>query len=166
MRIPFSGLLAAGLLSASIASAQQCVRPADMSAFGIAGLKSQLMVTALTCGRQDRYNDFVHRFQKDLMAQEHALHAYFARAFGSRGQQQHDDYITSLANAQSQSGIRQGSLFCQQNVGIFEEVMALPKGADLAGYASVKTITQPVELKSCPVKAEPTQTAQARATRP
>ena len=69
MRIVFSGLLAAGLVSASIASAQQCVRPADMSAFGIAGLKSQLMVTALTCGRQDRYNDFVHRFQKDLMAQ-------------------------------------------------------------------------------------------------
>ena len=165
MRIVFSGLLAAGLVSASIASAQQCVRPADMSAFGIAGLKSQLMVTALTCGRQDRYNDFVHRFQKDLMAQEHALHAYFARVFGGRGQQQHDDYITSLANAQSQSGIRQGSLFCQQNVGMFEEVMALPKGADLAGYASGKSIAQPVELVSCPAKAEPTQTAQARAAR-
>ena len=131
----------------------------------IAGLKSQLMVTALTCGRQDRYNDFVHRFQKDLMAQEHALHAYFARAFGSRGQQQHDDYITSLANAQSQSGIRQGTLFCQQNVGLFDEVMALPKGADLAGYASGKTITQPIELVSCPVKPELTRTAQARTTR-
>jgi hypothetical protein len=161
MRILLSGLVAAGVLSASIASAQQCAKPADMSAFGIAGLKSQLMVTALTCSRQDRYNDFVHRFQKDLMAQERALHAYFARVFGGRGQQAHDDYITNLANAQSENGIRQGSLFCQRNAGIFEEVMALPNGVDLAGYASGKSITQPVELVSCPAKAAP-----ARTTRP
>jgi hypothetical protein len=165
MRIVFSGLVAAGLLSASIATAQQCARPADMSAFGIAGLKSQLMVTALTCSKQDRYNDFVRRYQKDLMTQERALSAYFSRAFGRRGQQEHDDYITSLANAQSQTGIRQGTLFCQRNVGIFDEVMTLPKDVDLAGYASGKTLTQPIALVSCPVKPEPTRTAQARTTR-
>ena len=129
MRIMFSGLLAAGLLCAGIASAQQCAKPADVSAFDIAGLKSKLMVTALTCNQQDRYNEFVQRFRSDLMSQERALHAYFARAFGGgRAQREHDDYITSLANTQSQSGIRQGTLFCQQNVGIFTEVLALAEG--------------------------------------
>ena len=162
MRFAFASIAAAILLSASIASAQQCAKPADISAFGIAGLKSQLMVVALTCSQQDRYNDFIHRFQKDLMAQERGLHAYFARAFGRRAQQEHDDYITSLANAQSQSGIRQGTLFCQRNISIFDEVLALPKGADLAGYASGKSLTQPIELVTCP---EPTRTAQARTPR-
>lgn len=165
MRVMFSGLIAAGLLSAAIASAEPCVKPADVAAFGIAGLKSQLMVTALSCGQQDRYNDFVHRFQKDLMVQERALKTYFARAFGGHAQQEHDDYITSLANAQSQDGIHQGTLFCQRNVGIFDEVLALPTGADLAGYASGKALIQPIELVTCPARPEPTRTAQARITR-
>jgi hypothetical protein len=163
MRISFPVLLGAGLLCAGIASAQQCAKPADMSAFDIAGLKSKLMVTALTCNQQDRYNEFVLRFRGDLMAQERALQAYFARKFGGgRAQHEHDDYITSLANTQSESGIKQGTLFCQQNVGIFTEVLALRKGSDLASYAASKALPQPIELMACPV---PTRTAQASPSR-
>ena len=160
MRISCSPSLAAGLLCAGIAGAQPCAKPADVSAFDIAGLKSKLMVTALTCNQQDRYNDFVQRFRSELMAHERALHAYFARAFGGRAQREHDDYITSLANTQSQSGIKQGTLYCQQNVGIFTEVLALAKGSDLAGYAASKPLPQPIEVVACPV---PTRTAQATA---
>ncbi len=163
MRIMFSGLLVSGLLCAGIAVAQPCAKPADVSAFDVASLKSKLMVTALTCSQQDRYNDFVLRFRADLMAQERALHAYFARAFGGgHAQQEHDDYITSLANTQSQSGIQQGTLFCQMNVGMFDEVLALPKGADLAHYASGKALVQPIDVVTCPA---PTRTAQAGTTR-
>ena len=159
MRIVFPGLLAAGIVCTGLASAQQCARPADASALAIAGLKSKLMVTALTCNQQDRYNEFVQRFRGDLMAQERALHAYFARSYGSgRAQRQHDDYITSLANTVSESGIRQGTLYCQQNVGIFTEVLALQKGADLAPYAAAKSLPQPIEVVACPV---PTRTALA-----
>jgi hypothetical protein len=163
MRTMFSGLLAAGLLCAGIASADQCARPADVSAFDIAGLKSKLMVTALTCSQQDRYNEFVQRFRSDLMSQERALHAYFARTFGGgRAQREHDDYITSLANTVSQSGIRQGTLYCQQNVGIFTEVLALQKGSDLASYAASKGLPQPIDVVACPVQ---TRTAQASPSR-
>jgi hypothetical protein len=162
MRLMFSSLLATGLLCAGIASAQPCAKPADVSAFDVAGLKTKLMVTALTCNQQDRYNEFVQRFRSDLMVHERALHAYFARAFGGgRAQREHDDYVTSLANTQSQSGIRQGTLFCQQNVGIFTEVMA-QKGADLPQYAASKTLAQPIEVVACPVA---TRTAQAGASR-
>ena len=164
MRLVFSGL-AAVALTASIASAQPCARPADMSAFDVAGLKSHLMVIALSCGRQDRYNDFIHRYQSDLMGHERALHAYFARAFGRRGQQEHDNYITSLANAQSQTGIRQGTLFCQQNTGTFDEVLALPKGSNLAGYAATKSLTQAIDLVACPAQVPATRTAQAATAR-
>jgi hypothetical protein len=82
MRIGLIGLLGAGLLGSGVAVAQQCARPTDASALAVAGLKSKLMVTALTCSQQDRYNEFVVRFRGDLLAQERALHAYFARAVG------------------------------------------------------------------------------------
>jgi hypothetical protein len=162
MRLMFSALLGAGLLAAGIAAAQPCAKPADVTAFDIAGLKTKLMVTALTCSQQDRYNDFVQRFRTDLVTHERALRGYFARAFGGRAQREHDDYITSLANTQSQSGIRQGTLFCQQNVGIFAEVMALAKGSELGSYAASKQLAQPIEVVACPVQ---TRTAQAATNR-
>ena len=157
-----SALVAAGLLTAGVAAAQPCARPADVTAFDIAGLKSKLMVTALTCNQQDRYNEFVQRFRSDLVVHEKVLHAYFARAFGGRAQHEHDDYITSLANTQSQNGIRQGTAFCQQNVGIFSEVLALAKGTDLVSYAASKSLPQPMVIVICPA---PTRTAQATTTR-
>ncbi len=162
MRAMLSAVVSACLLSAGIAAAQPCAKPADLTALEVASLKSKLMVTALTCNQQDRYNDFVQRFRSDLMAHERALHAYFVRAFGGRGQREHDDYITSLANTQSQTEIRQGTLYCQQNVGIFAEVLALTKGSDLASYAASKRLEQPIQVTACP---SPTRTAQASSNR-
>ena len=163
MRVIFGGLFVAGLLSTGIAGAQQCAKPADRSAFVVAGLKSKLMVTALTCRQQDRYNEFVQRYREDLMAQERALQAYFARTVGAgRAQRAHDSYITSLANTLSESGIKQGTQFCQLNVGMFTEVLALAKGSDLARYAAAKTLPQPIEISACPA---PTRTAEATPTR-
>ncbi len=162
MYFTFSALTAIGLLCAGAASAQPCAKPADVTAFDVAGLKSKLMVTALTCNLQDRYNDFVQRFRSDLVGHERALHAYFARAFGGRAQREHDDYITSLANTQSQSGIRQGTLFCQQNTSLFTEVLALAKGSELPAYAASKQFPQPIEVVACPA---PTRTAQAAANK-
>ncbi len=159
MRIMLSALLAPALLCAGIASAQPCANPADVYAFDVASLKTKLMVTAITCNQQERYNDFVQRFRSDLMVHERALQAYFSRAFGGgRGQHEHDDYITSLANTHSQSGIRQGTSFCQMNVGMFNEVLALHQGTELANYAASKELVQPVEIVACPA---PTRTAQA-----
>jgi hypothetical protein len=142
-------LLAAGTLSAPLAFAQPCARPADRAAFDVAGLKSQLMVTALSCDERDKYNDFVIRFRSDLMRHEHALQAYFERAFGHRGQEEHDNYITLLANAQSQAGLRDGTLFCQRNAGLMDEVLALGEGTSLSQFAAAKALEQPVDLTDC-----------------
>ena len=162
MRIMSPALLVTSLLSGGFAAAQPCARPADLTAFDVASLKSKLMVTAITCNQQDRYNDFVVRFRSELMTHERALHAYFSRAFGGRAQREHDDYITSLANTQSESGIQQGTLFCQQNVGVFAEVLALTKGADLSGYAAGKQLPQPMQLVACPVVTRTAQTGAGR----
>jgi hypothetical protein len=159
MRTIMAGLFACALAGIGVASAASpCTRPADRTAFEIAGLKSKLMVTAITCSQQDLYNQFVQRYRTDLTVHERALNSYFARVYGGRAQREHDDYITSLANTLSESGIQQGTLFCRQNVGIFAEVLALTKGSDLPAYAASKAFPQPVTLVSCP---EPTRTAQA-----
>lgn len=148
MRILLSSLVAAGLLTSNLAAAQ-CARPADHSAFDVAGLKSQLMVTALTCSADQRYNAFVMKYRPDLVAQEKLLNTYFSRAYGRAAVKRHDDYITQLANSQSQSGLKQGTLFCERNIGIFDEVMALHSGAELPDFAAGKALAQPVSLADC-----------------
>jgi hypothetical protein len=164
MRKMLSGLLAASLLLGQTARADTCARQPELAAFDVAKLKSQLMVTALACDVRERYNDFVLRFRSDLMAKEHALIGYFDRAFGRRGQQAHDDYITTLANAQSEAGIKQGTSLCQQTVGLFDAVLALPNGADLASFAGSRgELVQAVDLVPC---SEPvTRTAQTQTRR-
>ena len=149
MRTLFSGLLAAGLLTSQMAAAQNCARPADKTAFDVAGLKSQLMVTAITCEATERYNAFIMRYRPNLLAQEKVLNAYFGRNFGKRAQHEHDDYITSLANSQSENGLKAGTGFCSQNMSMFVEVMALRTGAELPDYAINKNSNQPIALVAC-----------------
>ena len=155
MRPVFSALFAIGLLAGQVgtAFADQCARPIEKTAFDVAGLKSQLMVTAISCQLEDKYNVFVTRFRADLVQHEKALNSYFQRANGRRAQQEHDDYITQLANSQSQTAIKSGTLFCMKNTGMFDEVMALKDGKDLPTYAAGKTLTQPIVFTDCPAPA-------------
>ena len=149
MRNLLSSLVAAGLLTSQVAAAQSCARPVDKTAFDVAGLKSKLMVTAITCEATERYNTFIGRYRPDLLAQEKVLTAYFSRNFGRRAQAQHDDYITSLANSQSQDGLKAGAAFCERNMSLFDEVMKLRGGVELADYATGKAPVQPIELVAC-----------------
>lgn len=162
MRQTLSAALAAALLLGQPAWAAPCARPPEVAAFHVAKLKSQLMVTALACDVRDRYNDFVLRFRADLMVKERALTGYFARAFGGRGQQAHDDYITTLANAQSEAGIQQGTLLCQRTVGLFDAVLSLPNGADLASFAAQSDLVQSFDLVACPAPVTRTAETQTR----
>ena len=155
MRILLSGLVAAGLLTSHIAAAQSCARPADKAAFDVAGLKSQLMVTAITCEATERYNTFIARYRPDLLAQEKVINAYFSRNFGKKAQAQHDDYITSLANSQSENGLKAGNAFCDRNMSMFDDVMKLRGGADLSDFATGKAPVQPIELVACAEPARP-----------
>ncbi len=172
MRVPVTLLLAAGLLGCSHVAAPpapapvafavpptpepptqhapMCARPPEKAAFDVAGLKSQLMVTALACQSEEKYNAFVVRYRSDLVGDEKSLSAFFGRAYGKRAQQEHDDYITQLANAQSQLGIKAGTDFCRQNAAMLDEVMTLKSGADLPAFAASKPIQQSLAVQECP----------------
>lgn len=162
MRMLVSGLLSVGLLASNVATAQ-CVRSDDYSAFDITALKTKLMVTALTCGADEKYNAFVMKYRPELTSQDKALGSYFSRAHGRRARQQHDDYVTQLANSQSQTGLQQGSLYCRYNLGTFDEVMALRSGAELTDFAAGKSVAQPISMAEC--GATPAPAARSRVRR-
>ena len=155
MRRMFHGLLAAGLLAAPAARAQQCSSQSDQTVFDLAALKSTLMVLATGCpGTDNDYNAFVNRYKPELGANERAFSAYFKREYGRNGQREQDAYITNLANAESDNGIHQGTDFCPRTTTLFNEVMALRDGNDLADYAAGKDLI-PQQLGACvaaPVK--------------
>lgn len=163
MRMLVSGLLAIGLTS-NIAAAQ-CVRPGDYPAFDVTALKTKLMVTALTCSADDKYNAFITRYRPELASHDKTLNSFFSRANSRRARQQHDDYITQLANSQSQTGLSQGSLFCRYNLGTFDEVMALRSGAELTDFAAGKSILQPVVAPECAATSASAPAKRSRAHR-
>ncbi len=133
MRVPFICVTVAGIVfgHTALAATASCVRPTERAAIDVEGLKSQLMVVALACDARDRYNAFVNRYKSELNSDEKQLGGYFSRSYGRTSQKQQDDYVTQLANSQSQAGTKRGTLFCEEHLPMFSEVMALRSDAEL-----------------------------------
>jgi hypothetical protein len=164
MRAATLALLAVGLLAApSLQAASKrpsharvvplaapaCEFDADRMAFEIEGLKSQLMVTALACKTQDKYNAFMSRYQPDVARQEQALSLYFKRSYGKQYQKAYDEYITNLADIQEQDGLKAGTALCDNLPAMFDEVMSLHDSSELRGYINSKLIAQPITFQTC-----------------
>ncbi|MXV43830.1 hypothetical protein GS501_02025 [Saccharibacter sp. 17.LH.SD] len=142
--------LTSSILAAPLAQAASCRSSSEVhNAFAIEGLKSELMVTALSCQAQGRYNDFIGRFRPVLTTAEKRLDTYFRSSYGRQAQKQHDEYITQLADVQSLGGLKSGTIFCDQRMPMFDEINALDTGDDLAHYAEAKDISQPASYESC-----------------
>jgi hypothetical protein len=163
MRLLLSGAISAGLLISNLAVAAECARPAEHAALDIAGLKSQLMVTALTCHAEDRYNAFMAKYRPDLVGEERVFGSYFSRTYGRTGQAHQDDFVTQVANSRSELGVHQGSLFCDHNMAIFDEVMALKDSNELQQYAAGRTTGSPVTAE-CPDTPDRATRSAARTT--
>jgi hypothetical protein len=105
-------------------------------AFNIIGLKSALMVGALSCNEQDKYDAFMTQFQPHILSEQHVMDAYFRRIGGHYGQTREDTFVTLLANNQSVSGIAEGSVFCLNNTAEFNAVLALKSASDLDHFVT------------------------------
>jgi hypothetical protein len=106
-------------------------------AFNVVGLKSALMVAALSCNQQDKYDAFMTTFHPHILAEQHAMDAYFHKASGPfSGQKMEDNFVTLLANNQSDQGIAEGSSFCLNSEAEFDAVLALKSPADLDHFVT------------------------------
>lgn len=134
----------------STAHAAACHPSSDLhNAFNLEGLKSELMVTALSCKTQSRYNQFIERFRPALNTAEKRIQTYFHSTYGRQGDKKRDDYTTQLADVQSLGGLKAGTVFCDQRIPMFDEINALDTADDLSHYAEAKDITQPASYESC-----------------
>ncbi|HEY0418262.1 MAG TPA: hypothetical protein VGC80_01955 [Acetobacteraceae bacterium] len=149
----------------TVPDARFCARAPEKTALEVAGLKSRLMVAALSCNVTDKYNDFILKNRPVLVQQEKAMGSYFGRNYGKRGQAEQDDYITALANMQSQRRLRDSARFCEEAQTLFTEVGAMRGPSDLPPLASVKKISQPMNLTECPAEPAPTPKAAAKPAR-
>ncbi len=159
-----AGCLAAGLVAApglqaatkhtrssrtTTVAAPACEFAADRTAFDIEGLKSQLMLTALACKQQDKYNEFMSRFKPQVASAEAGLATYFKRSYGRQGQTQYDAYITNLADEQEKDGLKSGSAYCENLNVMFDEVMSLHDASELHDFTNAKIIAQPMTFETC-----------------
>ncbi len=133
-----------------------CARHTEVTAFSVAALQSNLMVAALSCRADEKYNAFITRYRPALLQQAKAAENYFSRNDKRRWQQTRDEYVSQLANAQSQRAMVLGSQFCERTLGEFDEVMALSKPEELPGFADTKTqsIPQALKFSECPAAPE------------
>lgn len=139
-----------GIAATGAAVAQSCMNAREKSAFEVRALQTHLMVGALSCGMHDRYNAFVTRWQSDLASAHRNLSSYFNRAAG--GQRALNEYITSLANAQSQEGIRLGSHFCGKVGPMFDQVMRVAGNSDLLALSAQANLPQAYAVRACDVR--------------
>jgi len=131
------------------AMAQSCMRPAEQQAFNIIGLKSSLMVGALSCSQRDQYDAFMTQFQPHILAEQHIMDSYFRRTGGHYGQAREDDYVTLLANSQSENGIAEGAVYCQQDATMFKQILALQTVQALDAFATSNPTPQPIVIRIC-----------------
>jgi hypothetical protein len=122
------------------------------------------MVAALACSRDADYNAFVRKFQRDLAASYNGMAGHFRRTAGGAHQRELDGFITQLANAQSQDGIRAGSHYCPLIAPLFQ-VALNARGADELAVISVeRNVLNPLTTPTCTTAAPATQ-RQAAGTR-
>jgi len=149
MRRVFACLAAASLLIGQQAAGEtQCLPPSARAAFDVQALRSEMMVLATGCSDDAQYNAFIERYRPALQANEQAMDAWFKRNFGRRAQDEHDRFVTDLANAQSSASMAMGTDFCPHNGVIFQEVMALRGSDDLAAFAAGQNLV-PASLNLC-----------------
>lgn len=116
-------------------TAKACAAPAEMAALQSRVLLSDLMVSALSCNEQPRYNAFVTKYKGDLGKHGAALQQYFGKAYGGAGRSQMNRFVTDLANNSSNYSLEHITLYCQETRKEFEDLLASNQ-TSLASYAA------------------------------
>ncbi len=144
-RVGIIGVLVAAVLvtgaALNVAHADIDLDATNDSAVQTRKLQTELMVSALYCGQQARYNAFVRRFESELVVSGQKLKALFVSRHGARqAVPKLDTYLTRLANEESQRRLTLGNRYCQDAKALFTEVLLLGQ-AELIAFASSRAST-------------------------
>jgi hypothetical protein len=117
------------------AAPKTCAGSGEMAALQSRVLLSDLMVSALSCNEQPRYNAFVTKYKTDLGKQGALLQEFFRRAYSGSGRPQMNRFVTDLANNSSNYSLEHIGLYCKETGKEFDELLTSNQSS-LAGYAA------------------------------
>jgi hypothetical protein len=143
-------IVLAALMQVAAQDAIACAKTGDLPPLRTRALQTELMVSALSCGEQARYNKFVTSFRPQLINDGRALQAYFKREHGGQAAAQTDRFITQLANLASQRSSRDKPGFCAATKKLYGEVLALKRPAELADFVAKQPPPVLPGVTSCP----------------
>lgn len=142
----FAGAVAAILMAGN---ASACLSSTNTKALDVVGLKSALMVSALACDQRADYNQFMTRFQPNVLHAQHLVDAFFRQQHGRFFHRYEDRYVTNVANVQSSAGISQGVDFCNHSITLFGRVLSLKTSAQMEKFAQQQPASQPSVVVTC-----------------
>ncbi|MDZ3838783.1 MAG: hypothetical protein U0S49_15555 [Rhodospirillales bacterium] len=116
--------LAVVVAAPSAWAAPACATAEDEATLNARVLQTELMVAALACGEQQRYNDFVKTFKTELSQRGRMLRAYFKRVHGASGESRMNAFVTKLANDASQRTANAPDAYCAAAAKLFNDVLA------------------------------------------
>ncbi|MCW8836674.1 MAG: hypothetical protein OQJ99_09960 [Rhodospirillales bacterium] len=147
-RILAAGLSGFLLLGATGQAAAACATPAERLALNARVLQSELMVAALSCGKNADYNAFVKKFQPQLVERGKSLRQFFVRLYGAKGETRLNAFVTRMANEASVRSLRQGGGYCDQAGALFSAALAM-KASSLLTLISQTRFTQQHDYNVC-----------------
>jgi hypothetical protein len=100
--------------------AMACSPDKGTQALNVRTLQSHLMVAGLSCGQSAQYNEFVGRYQNELVGHGQSLKAYFNRSYGGAGKRELNAYVTRMANEASRRSMANRRAFCDESLAVFQ----------------------------------------------
>lgn len=143
-----------------VSAALPCGDESELEAHRIRALQTQLMVAALSCGKQKEYNAFVRSHKSELQEHGRIFQSYFTRTHGAKGESAMNRYVTQLANQFAKQSAKSGvSAFCKE----VSETLASAEDAHALKDVAYRF---PGQVKACGGKSVRMATASNASTTP
>lgn len=128
-----------------------CIKGQTQTAFEIQALKTEMMLTAVTCEKTQEYNNKMQILKPYFVKYESVVKLWFNKKYTNTSVQKYDRYITDLANELEQTPERHNAdIFCNDNVSnVFQDLDQISTQAGLEQYAHFKRFKQPGEIAWC-----------------
>ncbi len=126
-----------------------CANRNEMSTFDVRAAQSYLMISALSCGLQKDYNNFVKRFSSQLVDNNNNLKKYFDKNYHKHSDSQLNKFITNLANESSKQSLKVTlKQFCKESNNVFKQALAT-KPSKIKEFVTNPLFTNLHKIKQC-----------------
>jgi len=144
-----AGVAAAISVVAGQAWAATCALPDERAGLDTRVLQSELVVAALSCQQNDRYNAFVTKFSAALVYEGMNFRNFFTRNYGPYGEAMMDQLVTRLANLAEMRSWALGELYCPTEASVFDYLLALDP-SQLPAFAASRPYVNDHDVEPCP----------------